>query len=55
MTKQLDIYWEDLNASAKKRLREDLYHENIDMSPIATIEIEKEEFVNLKEEEELWE
>ena len=42
MTKTIEIYWTDLNASAKKRLKKDLYHENIDISPIAVIEIEEE-------------
>lgn len=43
MTIQVEIYWDDLNASAKKRLKKDLYHENIDLSPIAIIDIEEED------------
>ena len=40
--KIIEIYYDDLNASAKKRLKKDLYHENIGLSPIAIIEIEEE-------------
>lgn len=36
-----EIYWEDLNEEAKKRLAP-LYHENIDLSPLAIIDIENE-------------
>ena len=51
MTKQIEIYYDDLNAAAKKRLKKDLYHENIDLSPIAIIEIEEEYEPDDKEEE----
>ncbi len=37
--KHYEIYWSDLTDEAKKRLRE-LYHENIDLSPLAIIDIE---------------
>ena len=39
--KQYEIYWCDLTEEAQKRLFE-LYHENIDLSPIAIINIEEE-------------
>jgi cytidylate kinase len=39
--KSYEIYWKDLNEEAKKRLK-DLYHENIDISPLAVIDIEEE-------------
>tara|TARA_R110002072_G_scaffold302796_1_gene488815 strand:- start:6744 stop:6881 length:138 start_codon:yes stop_codon:yes gene_type:complete len=37
--KQFEIYWSDLTEEAKKRLQ-DLNHENIELSPLAIIEIE---------------
>jgi hypothetical protein len=37
-----EIYWNDLNDKAKERLNE-LYHDNIDLSPIAVIVIEDED------------
>lgn len=37
-----EIYWEDLNESAQERLKA-LYHENIDLSPLAIIDIEDEQ------------
>lgn len=40
--KTFEIYWEDLTTKAKERLK-DLYHENIDLSPLAIIDIEDEE------------
>lgn len=40
--KSYEIYWEDLNDDAQERLK-DLYHENIDLSPLAIIDIEDEE------------
>jgi len=33
-----EIYWSDLNKEAKDRLR-DLYHENIELSPLAIVEV----------------
>lgn len=47
----VEIYWDDLNAAARKRLKKDLYHENIDLSPIAIIEIEEEYEPDEREEE----
>lgn len=41
-TTSYEIYWDDLTNEAKKRLVE-LYHENIDLSPIAIIDIENEQ------------
>lgn len=35
-----EIYWSDLNKKAQKRLK-DLYHDNIDLSPLAIIDIEE--------------
>lgn len=40
--KTYEIHWEDLNDEAKERLK-DLYHENIELSPLTTIDIEDEE------------
>ena len=42
MLKSYEIYWEDLNNDAQERLK-DLYHENIDLSPLAIIDIEEDE------------
>jgi hypothetical protein len=39
MLKNYKIYWEDLNEDAKNKLK-DLYHENINLSPLAMIDIE---------------
>ena len=39
--KQFEIYWEDLNEEAQERLKE-IYHENIDLSPLAIIDLEDE-------------
>lgn len=39
---QFEIYWDDLTEEAKERLK-DLYHENIDLSPIVIIELEEQE------------
>ena len=36
-----EIYWKDINDEAKERLK-GLYHENIDLSPIAIIDIEND-------------
>lgn len=38
--KSFEIYWDDLTDIAKERLKE-LYHENIDLAPIAIIDIEE--------------
>ena len=35
-----EIYWNDLNDEAKTRLKP-LYHENIDLAPLAIIDIEE--------------
>jgi len=35
-----EIYWSDLTEEARKRLSH-LYHDNINISPIAIIEVEK--------------
>ena len=40
--KHFEIYWLDLNKEAQERMK-DLYHENIDTSPLAIIDIEEEE------------
>lgn len=37
--KQFEIYWSDLTEEAQQRLQE-LYHENIECSPLAIIDIE---------------
>jgi hypothetical protein len=34
-----EIYWDDLNPEAQNRLSE-LYHANIELTPIAVIEME---------------
>lgn len=39
--KQIEIYWNDLTTEAQLRLM-DLYHENVDNSPLAIIDIEDE-------------
>lgn len=39
--KRIKIYWSDLSEEAKGRLQE-LYHENIELSPLAIIDIEEE-------------
>ena len=35
-----EIYWNDLTKSAKFRLK-DLYHKNIDLSPLTIIEVKE--------------
>lgn len=40
--KSYEIYWDDLNEDAKERLK-NIYHENIDLSPLAIIDIEENE------------
>jgi len=40
--KTFKIYWHDLNKEAQERLKE-LYHDNIELSPLAIIDIELEE------------
>ncbi len=37
--KQYEIYWSDLSKEAQERLK-DIYHENIELSPLAIIDIE---------------
>jgi len=39
------IFWSDLTDEARKRL-EDIYHANIELSPLAVIDIEEEETEN---------
>ena len=48
--KTFEIYWDDLNASAKKRLKE-LYHENVDLTPLAIVELAEEDELDDEEEE----
>lgn len=36
------IYWNDLTPEAQKRLQ-GLYHANIDLSPLAIVDIEEED------------
>jgi len=40
--KTFEIYWSDLNEDAKENLSE-LYHENIELTPIASIDLEEDE------------
>lgn len=40
--KSYEIYWDDLNEDAKERLK-NIYHENIDLSSLAIIDIEENE------------
>ena len=37
-----EIYWDDLTPQAQKRLKS-LYHDNIDLSPLAIVDIESED------------
>lgn len=39
---QYEIWWDDLTDTAKERLK-DLYHANIELSPLATIDIEPDD------------
>ena len=39
--KSYKIYWKDLSKEAKERLKE-MYHENIDLTPLAVIDIEED-------------
>lgn len=39
--KTFEIYWDDLTQEAKNRHKE-LYHDNIELVPIAIIELEEE-------------
>lgn len=45
--KRFEIYWNDLTDEAKERLAE-LEHDNIDLYPIATIELED---INIEEDD----
>jgi len=36
-----EIYWNDLNEQAQARLK-NLYHDNIDLSPLAIVDIEED-------------
>jgi len=38
--KTYEIYWHDLNEEAQEKLKE-LFHENVDISPIAVVEVEE--------------
>ena len=40
--KTYEIYWNDLTFEAQKRLK-DLYHDNVQLTPLAIIEIESED------------
>lgn len=40
--KSFEIYWHDLTEDAQERLK-DLYHDNIDISPLAFIDVEDDE------------
>lgn len=44
--KSYEIYWDDLTDDAKERLK-DMYHENIDLSPIAIVGIENDEIMEV--------
>lgn len=44
-----EIYWSDLTDEAKEKLKK-LYHDNIDMSPIAIIDIEDDNINNINDE-----
>ena len=46
--KSFEIYWDDLKEEAKERLI-DLYHENIDLSPIALVDIEEDLAANIED------
>ncbi len=35
-----EIYWEDLNEKAQERLK-NIYHDNINLSPLAILDIEE--------------
>ena len=37
-----EIWWNDLTPEAKERLH-DLYHENVELTPLAIIDIENED------------
>lgn len=39
--KTYEIYWSDLTPEAMKRLK-DLHHDNIELSPLAIIDIEED-------------
>ncbi|HNP66293.1 MAG TPA: hypothetical protein PKH16_00175 [Aequorivita sp.] len=41
-TRQYEIYWDDLTDEAQSRLK-GLYHVNIELCPLAIIDIEDEE------------
>jgi len=43
--KSFKIYWGNLNEEAQERLKE-LYHDNIELSPLAIIDVEEEELGN---------
>jgi len=36
--KEFEIYWDDLTEEAQERLKE-VYHDNIDLTPLAYIEL----------------
>lgn len=39
--KSYEIYWEDLTPKAQKRLKA-LFHDNVELSPLAVVDIESE-------------
>ena len=45
-TKTVEIFWDDLTEAAQEKLRKaGLYHENIDLSPLAILEQEEPEAI----------
>lgn len=40
--KTFEIYWDDLTEESKERLKE-LYHDNIELAPIAIIDLEEDD------------
>lgn len=43
--KSYEIYWDDLTPKAQERLKE-LWHDNVDLAPLAVVDIEEEENEN---------
>lgn len=46
--KTFEIYWNDLTDDAKERLK-DLNHDNVDLSPLAIIELDDDDDELLKD------
>jgi hypothetical protein len=45
-----EIFWDDLTEDAQERLK-DLWHDNVEFSPLAIIEVEEEEdLIELEED-----